>query len=261
VYIIASALLSYMLVSGIFGRANLYGVQVAAHFPGEIFAGTETLVQVRVANPRRFLPALLIRVSVGEQAAFFPFIPAGSDASAYVLLRFERRGRHTMPGLLVTSVFPFNFFTRFRAIPGEFHVTVYPKPVRCDPALLDDRSTTLRGEISSNQAGYDSDILSIRDYVSGDPPKYISWKSTAKTGRLKTKELSSIQLQQIMIDLDSMDKKHLESLISCAAYLVLRYTRSNVPVGLTLDGRGIPPNTGSAHRTRLLTRLALYGPN
>ncbi|MBP8645339.1 MAG: DUF58 domain-containing protein [Syntrophobacteraceae bacterium] len=261
VYIIASALLSYMLVSGIFGRANIYGVKPTVRLPGEIYAGTETPVQVQVANPGRFLPALLIRVEVEKQKAFFPFIPPRSAASAYVPLRFDRRGRYKIHGVTVTSVFPFNFFTRFRTIPVELDVTVFPKPTRCDLVHLEDPSTKLKGETSSNQAGYDSDILAIRDYAWGDPPKYICWKSTAKTGRIKTKELSSIQLRQVMIDMDSMEKKSLESLISCVTYLVLKYTRTNIPVGLTLEGRIIPPNSGPVHRIRLLTRLALYGEN
>jgi len=147
--------------------------------------GPETPVQVQVANPGRFLPALLIRVEVEKQKTFFPFIPARSAASTYVPLRFERRGRHKIHGVRVTSVFPFNFFTRFRTIPLELDVTVFPKPTRCDLVHLEDPSTKLKGEISSNHAGYDSDILAIRDYAGVTPPSTSAGSPPQKRGASK----------------------------------------------------------------------------
>ena len=259
VYIVTSALLSYMLVSGVFGKRNIYGIRVVVEYPAEMFAGSSSPVVARIHNTRRFLPAFLIRISFSNQETLFPFIAAGATASHCFSLSFPTRGRHKVSNVRISSVFPFNFFTRYKTLYTHTEVLVYPRPekYRLEQPLT--RRIRARGESPSNFAGYDSDLLSIRNYVTGDPPKYISWKSTAKTGRLKTKELSSIQHDNVIIDFDRMDKGNLEYAISGVTYAVLALLRSRTPVGLTMDGDTMGPDLSGAHKERMLTKLALYG--
>jgi uncharacterized protein (DUF58 family) len=259
IYIVTSALLSYMLVSGIFGRRNIQGIDILMEFPQEMFAGMEFPVGVKVMNRKRFMPAFLIGVSVGDQRVTFPFVEPGSEAVQYIHLRFEERGRYETGDCGISSVFPFNFFSRYRKVPKRFSVTVFPQPQKCDLIQPRDSRAKSKGDISTNAAGFDADILSIRDYVLGDPVKYISWKSTAKTGRLKTKELSSIELESVIIDFDRMDKPGIEFAISCTTYTILKLMRSKVPVGLSIGGETFKPGSSPGHRARLLTKLALYG--
>jgi len=259
VYIIASALLSYMLVSGIFGRKNIYGIDVAVEFPVETFAKTDTPVGVRVINKRRFLPAFLIKILIEGQEVFFPFIKAKGEAVSLLNMRFDRRGSRQVGNIYVSSVFPFNFFTRFRKIGQKFDLIIFPRPKKSQLDLEQNRQTRSKGDASCNVLGHDSDVLSIRDYVSGDPLKYISWKSTAKTGLLKTKELSSIELRNVIIDFDAMDKKNLEDAISCATYTVLRLLKLNIPAGMVIGGETLQPSTSTPHRLKILKKLALYG--
>lgn len=259
VYIVTSALLSYMLVSGVFGKRNLYAVTTAVEFPEEIFAGTDFPVQVKVTNRRRFMPAFLIRLSVGDSDVFFPFIGPAGTLSGQAVLRFPARGKQTIREVVVSSVFPFNFFTRYRHLKTEKDLVVFPKPVASPlHEVYDDRSGA-RGERVSSRPGYDSDILAIRDYVSGDPPKYISWKSTAKTGVLKTKELSALEARHVIIDMNRVDMRSPEHALSCLTHHVIRLTRSGIPVGLAMEGETLKPDVTPGHRVRLLTKLAFYG--
>lgn len=138
-------------------------------------------------------------------------------------------------------------------------VTVYPKPLRCDLTPFQDRGNAFKGEKELNKPGYDSDIISIRDYVHGDAPKYINWKSTAKTGSLKVKELSAIERRQVTIDFDHMDKGDLERVLSCTAFVVISLLRFKIPVGLRIGGEVLKPGLSAAHRRNVLMRLALYG--
>jgi uncharacterized protein (DUF58 family) len=112
-----------------------------------------------------------------------------------------------------------------------------------------------------DRAGYDSDILSIRDYVPGDPVKYISWKATAKTGSLKTRELAAIEERPVILDVDRLRADDLEWSLSCATYWVIRLLRSRVPVGLILGGETMAPRVSRTHRLSMLQRLAVYDPN
>jgi len=261
IYIIASALLSYMLVSGIFGRRNLLELDIELEIPLEVFAGTDTPIGIRVRNRRKFMPAFLIRVLIEGQQSIFSFINASSEQKQYCRMQFQNRGEYLIKNVYISSVFPFNFFSRYRKIEKALRLIILPKPRKCETIHFHDRQTRLRGETSTLTLGYDSDIVSIRDYTSGDPLKYISWKSTAKTGILKTKELSAVELQHVMIDFDKMDKKDLEHKISCVTFLVLKFVRSNIPVGLMIEGESFKPAATAAHKINLLRKLALYGQN
>ncbi len=250
-----------MLVSGIFGRQNIQDLEALLEFPNEVFAEIDAPVLVRLANHRKYMPAFLITIRMQGHEIFFPFIQARTSVSRHINVKFETRGSHTLGGYTISSTFPFNFFTRFRAARSAIGLVVYPRPVKCELDGAYDRLSRARGERSSDLVGSDADLISIRDYVPGDQPKHISWKSTAKTGVLKTRELSAIELQLVIIDFDRMDKRDLEHTISGITHLVLHLLRLRTPVGMRIGGETYRPGDTAAHRRLLLTRLALYGQN
>lgn len=260
-YIVTSTLLSYMLVSGIFGRKNLRGLDVALEFPEECFAGATVPVGVKLINHRRFMPAFLTTVAIGPEEVLFPIVSPKTSYLLHLNLVFAGRGRHTISEITVASVFPFNFFSRYRRLPKKVELIVFPGMHPCSLESLPANQTKWRGEASSDHAGYDSDLLSIRDYVFGDALKYISWKATAKTGRLKTKELSTTESPTLMINFNRLDRYDLEQALSRTTYLVVKAIHGGTPVGLVIDGDTYEPSCSPAHKTMLLTRLALYGRN
>ena len=109
------------------------------------------------------------------------------------------------------------------------------------------------------RSGYDADIVSIREYVRGDPIKYIHWKATARTGKLKTKEHSSLSYQPVVIEFEKVFIKDIEDRISCVAYTIVQLLKNNVPVGLRINGRMYPPDVTGIHRMNMLRELAVYG--
>lgn len=205
------------------------------------------------------MPTFLICVRVCGGEAFFPFIAADSAASRILPVKFEKRGIAQVDEIIISSNFPFDFFRRYRKIRKEAVITVYPKPLRCDLAPFQEFGNQFKGEKELTKPGYDSDMLSIRDYVHGDPPKYISWKATAKTGSLKVRELSAVERRQVTIDFDHMEKGDLERALSCTAFIVISLLRLKIPVGLQIGGEVVKPGLSEAHRRNILMRLALYG--
>jgi uncharacterized protein (DUF58 family) len=93
----------------------------------------------------------------------------------------------------------------------------------------------------------------------GDPLKYIHWKATAKTGRLKTKELSSLAHRPVIIDFEKVSIANVEERISSVAYAIVQFTKKNIPVGLKINGNLYLPDVSSAHKLSMLRELALYG--
>jgi uncharacterized protein (DUF58 family) len=259
VFLVVSALLSFMSISGFFGKANLAKLDLGIGYPDEVYAGSRVPIKVTVENRRKFLPAFLIGLYADRISVLIPFTPGKSASSVYTSVTFPERGLYTIAEPYISSVFPFNFFTRFKTVHSTSDIIVLPRLKVCDLANLYRKERRLRGERMSEAIGYDADVVSIREYVRGDPVKYINWKATAKTGKLKTKELSSLSYQPVIIEFENVLIRDIEERISCIAYTIVQLLRNNVPVGLNINGRTYPPDITAAHRLNMLKELAMYG--
>jgi len=247
-----------MTISGFFGRNNLSRLDLSIDFPQEVYAGSPFPVKVVLRNRRRFLPAFLVRLSTEKFSVLLPFTPNGGESQLYTSLSFQKRGLYTIEDPYVSSVFPFNFFTRYKHLKHAYSITVFPTLKQCDLASLYRKERKTKGEKMSDKLGYDADVISIREYVRGDPLKYIHWKATAKTGKLKTKEHSSLVYQPVTIDFEKVLVKDIEERISCVAYTIIQLIRNNVPVGLRINGHIYSPDVTATHKINMLRELALY---
>jgi hypothetical protein len=122
------------------------------------------------------------------------------------------------------------------------------------------------GERSLDKAGFEAEVLSIRNYHYGDPQKYIHWKASARTGELKTKELSSLSHRPLIIDFEDTDIQEPEERITCITYMIVKSFRINTPIGLRINNKVYKPadnafDSGAARALKLemLRELALYG--
>lgn len=247
-----------MGVSGFFGRKNIYAVDVELHVPREIYAGTSVPVRVKVKSGRqRFMPVCLIRVAVEGKEVLFPLLEPGAEAEKHVDIYFPVRGIHAIKDVCVSSVFPFNFFIRYRTFDTVTEVVVFPESRQCDLPGLFEKDRGTRGEVSSTKRGYGGDLVTLRNYIPGDPLKYINWKATAKTGTLKTKELSSLSSMPVLIDYDRLLHKSVEMKISCVTFCILYFVKNNVPVGLKIGETVFAPELSQKHKLRMLKELAL----
>jgi uncharacterized protein (DUF58 family) len=115
--------------------------------------------------------------------------------------------------------------------------------------------------------GSGSELLNLRDYVVGDPPKRIAWKVSARRDKLITKEYESEVPVRTWLFLDASDGVRvgwpgptpLDQSIRIASALTRELIAQRDPVGLALiddDGRTIlPPAPGPRQQTRILGEL------
>lgn len=226
-----------MAVSGIFGKKNLSGIKAKIEFPEEIYAQAIVPLKVVLLNNRKFMPAFMIRIRFGGYEAFFPIVEAGRQREKYISAVFAKRGRYSFKDNYLCSVFPFNFFIRCRKMDDIFELIVFPKIKKCEYHDMFQSKGRHRGEEPTGRTGYDGDVVSFRSYITGDPLKYIHWKATAKTGRLKTKELSALSHRPVVIDLEKMPAGDIEEKISCATYIVLSLFKNGIPFRLKIRDR------------------------
>jgi len=255
-----------MGISGFFGRRNIMRLRVEIEVPDEIYAGTVMPVKVILSNDKRFMPSFLIRVKVDNSETLFPVINRAARAAGIANIAFPERGRHQIDNLYISSVFPFNFFARFRRLDTAVNVIVFPATRKCSLQSLFAGEKSSRGDRTLDRSGFEAEILSIRNYRYGDPQKYIHWKASARTGELKTKELSALFHHPLIIDFDEVAIGDLEERISCITYVIIRGYRLNIPVGIRISGKVLKPFADNSADFRdagsgkvvMLTELALY---
>jgi len=262
-YLLVSALLGFMSVSGILGHWNLKKLQLSLEPPDEIYAELETLVRVCVLNQRRRLPAFLLDLSFSDsyqQRGHLALLKPQQQKGVGVPVTFSKRGDHRQHRLTVSSSFPINFFIRQRHFILQQTVTAFPLPLPCDnrgKSYLQQKY----GSRNTRQRGYEGDISRIGDYIGGEPLKMIHWKLSARHDSLKIKELSQQQQPPVEIDPLSLPGYSLEQQLSCASYLINDFIRHHRPVGLKLALDVIAPDVGNSHKIHLLKVLARYGKN
>lgn len=118
------------------------------------------------------------------------------------------------------------------------------------------------------RAGSGTELLDLRDYQPGDPPKTIAWKISARRGRLITKEYESEVPVRCTLLVDVSDSMRVgpagRTLLDFSSYLVAglsqRLLANRDPVGLVLfddkQAQTVAPANGERQLTQIYARLA-----
>ncbi len=265
-YLLSSMLLGLIVVSGILSEAVMRGLRLAPILPDEIYAGGPMLLGAVLANRKRRVPSCSIAVEVlrrggpAERAIYVPWLPAGAERVVTWAAAEPRRGWHRLPGVRVTTRFPFGVFLKASQALLEEDVLVFPAVGPLSAGRLREAGN---GSAPARRRGRGTDLHNLRDYRAGDDPRLIHWRSSAKSGQLTVRELEAETSLDTRIALDgtgSRDAERLEAGLSEAASLAVYLLRLGAQVELSGPGLFVPLGRGRPHQRRLLTELALYAP-
>ncbi|HSO10199.1 MAG TPA: hypothetical protein VLR45_09430, partial [Desulfoprunum sp.] len=117
-YLLVSALLGFMAVSGFLGRWNLARLTLRCVPPEEVYDGVPTLLGIELGNRRRHLPVCLMEVHLAGESLLFPLVEAGASQRKSLPATLHGRGWQPLPSLEVRSRFPINFFIRRMTLPA-----------------------------------------------------------------------------------------------------------------------------------------------
>jgi uncharacterized protein (DUF58 family) len=244
-------------------------------------------------NPNR-LPRMWISVRdestlPGSQGSrVFPVIEAKRGRTYLARTRLVERGVFSLGPTVLESGDPFGLFPISRVIPANNSLLVYPMMFDISsfvspPGLMPGGEALRRRtpQVTPNAAG-------VRDYAPGDPLNRIHWVSTARRGRLISKEFELDPQGDVWLFLDSTqdnqaampyDKSALlaESLwkrgsrielppsteeygVSIAASLARYYLQQGRALGFASAGQVLsllPPERGGRQLGKILEALAL----
>ena len=171
IFLITSALLATLLVSGLVNRLSLAGLEVEFHPPEHLFAREQATAKLVVRNEKSWMPSFATRLQSIHadgltQPLFFSMIGGGEALTEYAAVRFSRRGRFRDNSLEFTSRFPFGFAERRARVTLHADVLVYPalepKP------YVEDFLARVEGEMQTRRAGSGDEFYRLRPYTAAD---------------------------------------------------------------------------------------------
>ena len=179
----------------------------------------------------------------------------------------KKRGVYKMGPLRIRSTDALGLFEREIYFGETSEITVYPKILNLRsfnlPAnsISGDSSVTKRTQILTPHAA------SVRDYAFGDSISRVHWNTTAKQGKLMSKEFDMGMSNEIWIFLDlqesvqhgDMDEGTDEWVVSIAASLAQKFSDANIPTGLVAYGdkrHFINASRGQGHFENILETMA-----
>jgi uncharacterized protein (DUF58 family) len=132
-------------------------------------------------------------------------IPAAGQARLRYTARPLRRGAFSYGDVVLRSSGALGLVQKQIALRVADEVKVYPKFHQADQyqllAKIDQRSEIVRKPRAMRAAG--SDFESLRLYISGEDPRNIDWKATAKRGALVSRNKQVEKGQQLAVLLDA----------------------------------------------------------
>ena len=194
-------------------------------------------------------------------------LPSGKFRSWQTMTPARKRGVYTMGPVRVVNTDAFGLFRREQLFCGTDTLTVYPRtfdvPEFAIPAAY------LSGESSARRRTYDltPHAASVREYAVGDSISRVHWNSTARLGKLMSKEFDLGRSSDVWLFVDfhrdvqagELEESTDEYAVSIAASLARKYLQSNLPVGLIGYGDRryfLPADTGAGQDDRIMESLA-----
>jgi transglutaminase-like putative cysteine protease/uncharacterized protein (DUF58 family) len=251
-YMLFAAVLAALILAAAVGRLNLRGLSARLEAPDRVFRGAPFVARVIVAN-RAARAARLVR-AVGPEGASNPAdVPAGGSMRSELRLVLPLRGRNSLDGLVLESLYPFGFFAmRRRLEPSE--VLVLPQAGTFDPRSMWEADARAAGAGARRKAR-EGEFFGPRAYERDDDARLIHWKLTAKTGRPVVLEFASAPEGKAVVRLEGVE----EAAIERAAAACRRHVESGAETGLVGPGIEVAPGRGMAQLDVLLRALALVG--
>jgi uncharacterized protein (DUF58 family) len=242
------------------------GFRVSRQFGGRFAMGAETEVRIQIENPSsrpvflslkdEYPPQMILK---GEREGDVR-VPAHGTAALIYALTPPRRGRFEF------AYTALRFRSRLNLVWCEARgaepvaVKVYPNMRRAREAEL--KALGARSVVSSHRKtswrGEGREFESMRDYVRGDELRHISWTTTARRGKLTTRQYQIERDQTILVALDAgrlmTARIEQETKLDSAVHATLSLFSAAARAG------DLPPNRGRDHIEAALESLYAVEP-
>jgi uncharacterized protein (DUF58 family) len=264
-YLVLAGMLAAMIVSGVISRRNLRGVRCEIEAVGDVVAGRPALLKVRLENRMSAATAqglFFLHEGLPGPLWIEPLEP-GERRDLLVEGLFPRRGVFHEADAGLLSRFPLGLFRKYRHARLAQELVVFPSPEASAVPQVPPEDAR-GGRPHPRRRGGGSDIRMLREFVSGDDPRDMHWKQSARMRHWIVREREAERDRVIYLGLDNAVKdpsdpaalEDLERRISrCAGQALVLLSRGG-EVGFVSRHTLLAASAGRAQRTRILDALA-----
>jgi len=227
---------------------SVRGLRVERVAPPAVNVGERVNVDIIVWSERRLKRPLVTvndqlpkRLVLRDRTPSFPIAPS-FDQPIHTRYSFVplRRGLYRWSTIEVIGTDALGLVAMGRVYRTDTaDLTVYPAPIPVSLALRPAGGTGVTESESGRYRGAGIEPRGVREYVPGDPQRYVHWASSARTGRLMVKEFeagASLQAyfclqRELGSDVGTDANTTFEAMCGHTAYLADQFLRQGAGVG------------------------------
>lgn len=280
IYLMSASVLASVILSCILPLITLKVISVHQTAGSKATAGQNMVVTIHLglhsAIARR-MPVQWLRLKYlfpGGKLSSKPLFVETllNSASMPWVIRELKRGVFNLGTVEIETSFPLGFVWFKRQVtPSSTHIiTVYPRTVPIEGYFLYRLPNTAAGAAGASRANRSSRTSTftrgIREYIRGDSPRHVHWRSSAKLGQLMVREYETegLPMFDIAIDLEAPWQSEAQfelAVTACASLLALGTQLGTSPQLTILPERAyqdfnlpaLPP--GPASQMEILARI------
>jgi uncharacterized protein (DUF58 family) len=268
-------MIGIMLVSWIVSRVVVRQLEVRRAMPPHLVVGVPTILNYEFTNNKRYWASLSITLTELDGTGGFERPPQayllhatpGATVSVPCELSPKRRGVYEFNRLQLSSSFPFGFIKRSLMKSHREAMVIFPPMGEVERRLLSlCRSADEMGQSNRPRPGGTDEFYGVRQYRSGDNPRLIHWRRSARTGILVTREMSRVAPPRLLLAIDTFlaepspqQQALVERAIAMAASLASAALDDGLAVGIhawASEPVSIAPARGKQQREDVLALLA-----
>ncbi|MEN9265127.1 MAG: DUF58 domain-containing protein [Thermostichales cyanobacterium BF4_bins_65] len=195
-FVLSGLILAMLLLSWGVGGRQLSQIEVETLPLPPIMAGSEAQVMVVLSSRAPYSLSLFQVVTpFAAHPQAVAELPPQTSLPLPITLKPLRRGMYDWPGVTLQTAAPLGLLWLRRYLRDPQRLLVYPQvvPVSHCPLLQGGLAAQARSQpqTSQAQAASEGTTRGLRPYRRGDPLRYIHWRTSARYGELRTRELES----------------------------------------------------------------------
>lgn len=268
-YVISGISFALLLIAAILPARSLKGLKLHRKLIHPISAGDQLTVELEVTNQTN-QPKTLLQVQdllpfvLGQPVkTSIDYIAPQSSHKWTYYHPTQKRGIYRWQTVQLRTAAPLGLFYCRRSRSCKATAIVYPTVLSLNVCpILDqigqEKALRYKSDIQGFQNSTEGLTRGLRPYRVGDPTRLIHWRSSARYGDLRVRELEMITAgQEVVICLDSArpwDLDHFEQAVIAAASLYFYASRRQMNVRLWTAATGLL----QGHRVVLEALAATY---
>lgn len=247
------------VINGWMTYGMLRAAQVTRLAPRRAMAGELFSVELELANTRRLLSIWVMSVRdtivhPNENLfgnVLFARVGPGKPEAGHYQLRLVRRGRYQLGPLLAISRFPLGLVERSRIFRKNDEVLIYPRIGRLNSNWKRRwmSATELVARPQPHSGVFHDEFHRLREFRTGDNPRDIHWRSSARRGELILREYQQNRDFNLTVILDlwqpvirrEAHPERVEQALSFAATMIVEHGRTCRDAVLTFLASGSAP--------------------